>query len=65
MTPQQVLKYFGTQAEIARVLGCKQPSVAEWFLPDGKVPEGRQYQLEIATGGALKAEKPANRVEVQ
>lgn len=60
MTPQQVLDHFGTQAEIARVLGCKQPSVAEWFDKD-EVPEGRQYQLELATGGALKAAKPANR----
>lgn len=61
MTPQEVLSHFGTQAEIARVLGCKQPSVAEWFLPGAKVPEGRQYQLELATGGTLKADKPANR----
>jgi hypothetical protein len=60
MTPQQVLDHFGTQAEIARVLGCKQPSVAEWF-EKGEVPDGRQYQLELATAGALKANKPANR----
>lgn len=60
MTPQQVLDHFGTQAEIARVLGCKQPSVAEWFS-DGKIPDGRQYQLELATAGHLKADKPANR----
>jgi hypothetical protein len=60
MTPQQVLDYYGTQAEIARVLGCKQPSVAEWF-DKNEVPEGRQYQLEIASGGKLKADKPADR----
>lgn len=62
MTPQEVLNHFGTQAEIARVLGCGQPSVAEWF-EKGKVPEGRQYQLELATAGTLVAEKPANRKE--
>lgn len=60
MTPQQVLDHFKTQAEIARVLGCKQPSVAEWF-DKGEVPEGRQYQLELATNGTLRADKPANR----
>lgn len=60
MTPQDLLTHFGTQAEIARVLGCKQPSVCEWF-DNGVVPEGRQYQIEIATSGALKADKPANR----
>lgn len=60
MTPAQVLEHYGTQAEIARVLGCKQPSIAEWF-EKGEVPDGRQYQLEIASDGALKADKPANR----
>lgn len=60
MTPQDVLDYFKTQTEIARVAGCNQSSVAEWFS-EGKVPEGRQYQLELATNGALKADKPANR----
>lgn len=49
-----------TQAEISRVLGVKPPSVAEWF-ENGAVPEGRQYQVEIASGGALKADKPAIR----
>jgi DNA-binding transcriptional regulator YdaS (Cro superfamily) len=60
MSPQQVLEHFGTQAEIARALGCRQPSVAEWFA-EGRVPEGRQYQIELATKGALKADKPAKR----
>lgn len=62
MTPQEVLSHYGTQAEIARVLGCTQPSIAEWF-EKGRVPEGRQYQLEIASGGTLKAAKPANRID--
>lgn len=60
MTPQQVLDHYGSQAEIARVLGCRQSSVFEWF-DKGEVPDGRQYQIEIATGGVLKADKPANR----
>lgn len=61
MTPQQVLAHYLSQAEIARVCGCTRPSIAEWFEQGGKVPEGRQYQLELASGGALKAEKPADR----
>jgi len=60
MTPQEVLSFFGSQSEIARVLGCTQPSVFEWFEKDA-IPEGRQYQLEIASRGRLKADKPANR----
>lgn len=60
MTPQQVLDHYGSQSEIARVLGCRQSSVFEWF-EKGEVPDGRQYQIELATGGTLKADKPANR----
>ena len=60
MTPQQALDYFGSKAEIARVLEVTPPSVAEWFQA-GTIPEGRQYQLELATQGDLKADKPANR----
>ena len=64
MTPAQVLRHFGTQAEIARVLGVKPPSVSEWF-DDGIIPEGRQYQLQLASDGALTADMPANRTEQQ
>lgn len=60
MSPSQALEHFGTKAEIARVLGITPPSVIEWF-DDGVIPDGRQYQLELATNGALKADHPANR----
>jgi hypothetical protein len=60
MTPQALLEHYGSQAEIARVFGCAQPSVKEWF-DNGMVPEGRQYQAELATGGKLRADKPADR----
>lgn len=61
MTPQEALAHYKTQSEIARVCGCKPPSVAEWFEEGGQIPEGRQYQLELASGGKLKAHKPADR----
>ena len=60
MSPAQALDYFGTKAEIARVLGITSPSIIEWF-DDGVIPEGRQYQLELVTKGALRADQPANR----
>jgi hypothetical protein len=60
MTPSQVLEHYKTHAEIARVLGCRQSSVAEMFEKD-QVPEGRQYQIELATRGKLRAELPADR----
>jgi DNA-binding transcriptional regulator YdaS (Cro superfamily) len=60
MSPEQAIKFFGTQAELARVLGVKQPSIAEW-KEAGEIPEARQYQIELATNGELRADKPANR----
>jgi len=60
MTPQEALSFFGSKAEIARVLGISPPSVIEWF-DRAEIPEGRQYQIEIATDGALRADQPANR----
>jgi hypothetical protein len=61
MTPQEVETHYGSKAEIALVLGCKLPSIYEWFEEGKGVPEGRQYQLELATDGKLRADKPANR----
>jgi hypothetical protein len=60
MTPNDLITLFKTQTEIAKALGCAQSSVAEWF-ETGRVPEGRQYQIELLTGGALRASKPADR----
>lgn len=63
MTPQEVLRYFGTQSNIAKAVGCKDSSVSEWF-DKGEVPEGRQYQIELATRGFLRASKPPLRAIV-
>lgn len=60
MSPQQVLDEFKSKSEIARVVGVTPASVQEWF-EDGEVPEGRQYQLHVATSGRLQADKPADR----
>jgi DNA-binding transcriptional regulator YdaS (Cro superfamily) len=60
MTPDDALKFFGSKSEIARALGVQPPSVSEWF-DNGEIPEGRQYQLELATEGKLKASRPALR----
>lgn len=60
MSPQELITHFGTQAAAAKALGCAQSTVAEW-CSDGAIPEGRQYQIELATAGALVADKPALR----
>lgn len=64
MTPNDVLVEFKTQTNIARALGIKPSSVAEWFK-DGEVPEGRQYQIELATMGRLRASKPPLRAKIE
>lgn len=61
MKPQDLLEYFGTKADIARALGVKQSTVSEWFNFGAKVPDGRQYQVELATKGKLKSDLPALR----
>lgn len=60
MSPQELLAHYGTQAAAAKALGCAQSTVAEWCT-DGSIPEGRQYQIELATNRILVADKPAFR----
>ena len=60
LSPKQAIEHFGSQAKLARALGVKQPSVFAW-VEDGEIPLPRQYQIELATSGALRADLPANR----
>lgn len=54
MTPDELIAHFGGISATARALGVKPPSVSEWKAA-GRVPPGRQYQVEVVTGGALRA----------
>ena len=46
-------KHFGTQTELARLLGTRQSTVASW----GEFPPPlRQLQIQALSGGLLKAE---------
>lgn len=60
MTPNDLLKYFGSQTEIARVCKATQPSIFEWFRR-GAVPVGRQYYFQALTRGKLKVSPNADR----
>lgn len=60
MTLQDAIQFFGSKAKLAHALGVALPTVYEW---EDDIPEGRQYQIELATCGALKADKPALRRE--
>lgn len=62
MSPHELIGYFRTQVAAAKALGCAQSTVAEWCT-QGDIPEVRQYQIELATSGKLKADKPALRTD--
>jgi DNA-binding transcriptional regulator YdaS (Cro superfamily) len=62
MTPEQAIHHFGSKAKLASVLGTSLPTIYDWIAA-GEIPEGRQYQIELASGGVLKADKPALRLE--
>jgi hypothetical protein len=57
MTKEEALDYFGSTGALAASLGCAQSTVSEWK----EIPEGRQYQIQLATKGKLKADLPALR----
>ena len=55
MTFDQVIEFYGSQANLARAIGCTRQNIARW-RHDG-VPLVRQYQIEEITGGKLKRNK--------
>jgi len=64
MTPSELITYFKTQALAARALGCAQSSISGW-VEQGHIPDGRQYQIQLATEGRLLADRPALRNAVE
>lgn len=60
MTPKDAINFFHGASRLARALGCGPSTVGAWDA-DGEIPEARQYQIELATGGRLKADLPALR----
>jgi len=54
MTKTDAINHFGTQASLARALGIHRAAINGW---GDQVPLGRQYQLEVLTKGALKADR--------
>lgn len=60
MTPTEAIKHYGSQRALAEALGLKQPSISSW-LSCGEIPYARQCQIEVVSGGALKADRPAEQ----
>lgn len=54
MTKNEAIQHFGGVSALARALGINRWAIYQW---GDRPPEGRQYQLELMTGGALKADK--------
>lgn len=53
MTKDEAIKHFGSVSATARALNIKQPSVTNW----GEFPPAdRQMQIQLVTGGQLRAE---------
>ena len=51
---KEIIKWFGSQVELARRLGVTQAAVAQW-VADEKVPPYRAIQIERITEGQFKA----------
>jgi hypothetical protein len=60
MTPNDLRQHFGFQVAISRAVGISEQAVSRWFRRD-RVPLGRQYEIQILTGGKLRAD-PAHAV---
>lgn len=59
MELHQVVAYYGTQTKAAIALGVTQGSISAWGRAGIPIP--RQFQIEVMTGGALKATRPEDR----
>ena len=53
MKKADAINYFGSAAELARKLNISEAAVSQW---GDTIPQGRAYQIEVLTGGALKAD---------
>lgn len=56
MNKSDVLSYFSGVAATAKALGISHVAVSKW---GDTIPQGRAYQIEVLTGGALKADTAA------
>ncbi|HDI1213472.1 TPA: Cro/Cl family transcriptional regulator [Aeromonas hydrophila] len=56
MQKSAVLEHFGTVTATAKALGISHVAVSKW---SETIPQGRAYQIEVLTGGQLKADATA------
>ncbi|MCX4186747.1 Cro/CI family transcriptional regulator [Methylophaga sp. OBS4] len=53
MTKDQAIKHFGGASKLANALGITKQAVNNW----DDIPDVRQYQIQVLTDGALKADR--------
>ena len=58
MSTDDLVRYFGSQIATARALGVDKRVVNYWFTK-GQIPRGRQFEIQVLTGGRLKVETAA------
>mgnify|MGYP000946324714 CR=1 FL=1 len=58
MKISEVIEYYGGVADTARALNISYQAVQQW-VEKGEVPEGRQWQLQAITDGALTVDQTA------
>lgn len=56
MRKHDVVTFFGGVDKTAKALGITHVAVSKW---GETIPQGRAYQIEVLTGGALKADPAA------
>lgn len=60
MTPSEAIEHFGSQVALANALGLTQPTVSGW-VQGGRIPRGRQFQIQVLTAGKLQPEPEDER----
>ena len=56
MSPDEAIQHFGGQSGLAKAVGVTQPTVSGWKT-SGKIPEPRQFHIEVVTKGKLRADR--------
>lgn len=59
-TEEAISFYGGRSANLARALGCGVYVVSSW---GDEPPRGRQFEIEVITGGALKARRDWSEIQ--
>lgn len=53
MKKADAINYFSSAAELAKKLNISEAAISQW---GETIPQGRAYQIEVLTGGKLKAD---------